>query len=46
MMLTDKTNGKKSKPIIINILSCIGNPNLSGELSHNIHSNNFIAAGV
>ena len=28
-VLTDKTTGKKNKPIIINILNCIGNPNLS-----------------
>ena len=28
--LTDKLNGKKMKAIVINMLSSIGNPNLSG----------------
>lgn len=45
-MLTDKANGKKTKPMVLNILSCVGNPNLSNELSHNIHSNNFISGGI
>lgn len=27
--LTDKKSGKKTKQIVINILNCIGNPNLS-----------------
>lgn len=44
--LTDKTNGKKTKPTVINILNCVGNPNLSQELSHNINSNNFMVQGL
>lgn len=28
--LTDKTNGKKTKQIVVNLLNCVGNVNLSG----------------
>ena len=45
-MLTNKGNGKKSKHIVMNILNCIGNPNLSGELSQNMNSSNFMVGGI
>lgn len=45
-MLTNKTNGKKTKPMVMNILNCVGNPNLSIEISHNVNSNNFTTQGI
>ena len=45
-MLADKTNGKKTKPIVMNIFNCIGNPNLSGELSQNMNANNYMVVGI
>lgn len=45
-ILSDKTNGKKTKPMVLNILTCVGNPNLGNEFSHNIHSNNIISGGI
>ena len=45
-MLTDKESGKKSNAIVVNILSCIGNPNLSVEFSQNLNSTNIIEAGI
>lgn len=44
--LTDKTNGKKSKQMVLNVLNCIGNSNLSGSLSQNVNSNNLITGGL
>jgi len=45
-VLADKTTGKKTKQMIMNILNCVGNPNLSNELSHNVNSNNFMTGGI
>ena len=44
--LADKGNGTKSRAIVINIFSSIGNPNLSGEFIHNIGSNHYTVAGI
>lgn len=32
--------------LVVNILNCIGNPNLTGELTHNIHANNYMIYGL
>lgn len=45
-ILTDKTTGKKTKNLVLNVLNCIGNPNLSGSLSQSIGSNNLISGGI
>lgn len=46
IVLTDKTTGKKTKQMVMNILNCVGNPNLSNELTHNMNSNNFMTGGI
>lgn len=32
--------------LVINILNCIGNPNLTGELTQNLHANNYMVYGL
>lgn len=32
--------------LVVNILNCIGNPNLTGELTHNLHANNYMVYGL
>lgn len=44
--LTSIAHSGTSKTLVINILNCIGNPNLCTATSHNIHANNHMIEGL
>jgi hypothetical protein len=43
---TKQTKEHPKYKLVINILNCIGKPNLIGELNHNLHANNYLVYGI
>ena len=43
---TKETKEHPKYKLVINILNCIGKPNLIAELNHNLHANNYLVYGI